>query len=152
MPYDHQSIEKKWQEVWEKSQEGRVDDSGTDALYYLIMFPYPSGAGLHVGHVESYSAVDIVSRMERMRGKKVLFPIGYDAFGLPAENYAIKTGVHPAQTTQTAINTFRKQLKSIGLSFDWDREIRRIRHTTNGPSGCFCCFTKMDLPTEPSLR
>ena len=123
MPYDHQSIEKKWQEVWEKSQEGRVDDSGTDALYYLIMFPYPSGAGLHVGHVESYSAVDIVSRMERMRGKKVLFPIGYDAFGLPAENYAIKTGVHPAQTTQTAINTFRKQLKSIGLSFDWDREI-----------------------------
>ena len=130
MPYDHQSIEKKWQKKWEDSHEGRlpagrqgVDDSGKDALYHLVMFPYPSGSGLHVGHVESYSAVDMLTRMERMRGKKVLFPMGYDAFGLPAENYAIKTGVHPAQTTAKAIETFRKQLKSIGLSFDWDREV-----------------------------
>ncbi|NQV89604.1 MAG: leucine--tRNA ligase [Parcubacteria group bacterium] len=123
MPYDHQSIEKKWQKKWEESPESQGDDSDQDTLYHLVMFPYPSGSGLHVGHVESYSAVDMLTRMERMRGKKVLFPMGYDAFGLPAENYAIKTGVHPAQTTAKAIETFRTQLKSIGLSFDWDREV-----------------------------
>ena len=125
MSFNHQEIEKKWQQVWESRAAGRVDESADpkNALYYLIMFPYPSGSGLHVGHVESYSAVDILARMERMRGKNVMFPMGYDAFGLPAENYAIKTGVHPAETTQTAIETFRKQLKSIGLSFDWDREV-----------------------------
>ncbi len=123
MPYNHQAIEKKWQETWENTQLTPPRASSDDALYYLIMFPYPSGAGLHVGHVESYSALDMAARMQRMRGKEVLFPIGYDAFGLPAENYAIKTGVHPSQTTATAIETFRRQLKSIGLSFDWDREI-----------------------------
>ena len=104
---------------------GFVDESAPrdNALYYLIMFPYPSGSGLHVGHVESLAAIDILARMERMRGKNVLCPIGYDAFGLPAENFAIKTGVHPAETTKSAIANFHKQMQSIGLSFDWSREI-----------------------------
>jgi len=124
MAFDHQKIEKKWQAVWEKRRVGETKETpGADALYYLIMFPYPSGAGLHVGHVESYAAVDILARMKRMQGKNVLFPIGYDAFGLPAENYAVKTGVHPAETTQKAIATFHKQMQSVGLSFDWSREI-----------------------------
>lgn len=124
MSYNHQEIEKKWQAKWEASRVGRVDESAPveNALYYLIMFPYPSGAGLHVGHVESYAAIDILARMERMRGKNVLCPIGYDAFGLPAENYAIKTGVHPSVTTKKAIETFHRQMQSIGLSFDWSRE------------------------------
>ncbi len=125
MSFNHQEIEKKWQKVWESRKAGAVSESGDrkNTLYYLVMFPYPSGSGLHVGHVESYSAVDMLARMQRMKGKEVLFPMGFDAFGLPAENYAIKTGVHPAETTQTAMETFRTQLKSIGLSFDWDREI-----------------------------
>lgn len=124
--YDHQKIEKKWQERWEKARVGEVKESPEDAgnaLYHLIMLPYPSGAGLHVGHVESYTAVDILTRVARMRGKRVLFPIGYDAFGLPAENYAVKTGVHPSITTKKAIENFHRQMKAIGLSFDWSREI-----------------------------
>ena len=125
MSYNHQEIEKKWQARWEADQHGRVveTDSNENALYYLIMFPYPSGSGLHVGHVESQAAIDILARMERMRGKNVLCPIGYDAFGLPAENYAIKTGVHPSVTTKQAIENFHKQMQSLGLSFDWSREI-----------------------------
>ena len=125
MSYNHQEIEQKWQKRWETDKLGFVDESSPkdNALYYLIMFPYPSGAGLHVGHVESFAAIDILARMERMRGKNVLCPIGYDAFGLPAENYAIKTGVHPSVTTKDAIANFHKQMQSIGLSFDWSREI-----------------------------
>ena len=124
--FNHQAIEKKWQERWEKKSIGEGQESPIDAenaLYYLVMFPYPSGAGLHVGHVESYTAMDILARVARMRGKQVLFPIGYDAFGLPAENYAVKTGVHPAATTKKAIENFHGQMKSVGLSFDWSREI-----------------------------
>src|SRR3989338_7478697 len=124
--YNHQEIEKKWQARWEKARVGEVKESAKDSeniLYHLVMFPYPSGAGLHVGHVESYTAVDILTRLARMRGKQVLFPIGYDAFGLPAENYAVKTGVHPAITTKKAIENFHRQMKAIGLSFDWSREI-----------------------------
>lgn len=124
--YPHQDIESTWQNVWEETHAGEVFESPEDAgnaLYHLVMFPYPSGAGLHVGHVESYAAVDILSRFERMRGKNVLMPIGFDAFGLPAENYAIKTGIHPAKTTQSAIDTFTKQLKRLGLSYDWNRTI-----------------------------
>jgi leucyl-tRNA synthetase len=125
MSYNHQEIEKKWQGRWEASQLGLVNETTPpeNTLYYLSMFPYPSGAGLHVGHAESYSAIDILARMERMRGKNVLCPMGYDAFGLPAENYAIKTGVHPAETTKKAIANFHKQMQSLGLSFDWSREI-----------------------------
>ncbi len=124
--YNHQEIERKWQQVWEKTKPGSVsEDAATakDAVYNLVMFPYPSAAGLHVGHVESFTAVDILTRYQRMNGKSVLFPIGYDAFGLPAENYAVKTGVHPAETTNAAIKSFHRQMKSLGLSFDWDREI-----------------------------
>jgi len=122
MSYNHQDIEKKWQNIW-RDDAGRVDVSQAEKLYYLVMFPYPSGSGLHVGHVESYTAIDILARCRRMQGKNVLCPIGYDAFGLPAENYAIKTGVHPAQTTKEAIQNFHRQMKMLGLSFDWSREI-----------------------------
>ncbi len=121
--YNHQEIEKKWQEVWAKTKPGRAVEKGSDPVYNLVMFPYPSAAGLHVGHVESFTAVDILTRYQRMNGKNVLFPIGYDAFGLPAENYAVKTGVHPAETTNNAIKSFHRQMQSLGLSFDWDREI-----------------------------
>ena len=126
MPYNHQEIEAKWQKRWAKQKVGVVKEDGKqaeEALYHLVMFPYPSGAGLHVGHVESYTAVDILTRVARMQGRNVLFPIGYDAFGLPAENYAIKTGVHPAKTTDQAIENFHRQMQALGLSFDWSREI-----------------------------
>ena len=122
--YDHKKIEKKWQKKWE---EGGLYHAGEDSRkpkqYVLGMFPYPSGDGLHVGHVLGYTATDIYSRYKRMGGFDVLQPMGWDAFGLPAENYAIKTGTHPRETTDTAINNFRKQIKSLGLSYDWTREI-----------------------------
>lgn len=121
--YDHKAIESKWQGIWEASRVPVTERPGVDTLYHLVMFPYPSGAGLHVGHVESYAALDILTRRARMQGKNVLFPIGFDSFGLPAENFAIKSGVHPIETTHKAIETFRTQMKSLGLSFDWDREI-----------------------------
>lgn len=122
--YDHKKIEKKWQKRWEDAHAFRAEeDSKKEKLYVLDMFPYPSGAGLHVGHVEGYTATDIYSRYQRMRGKNVLHPMGWDAFGLPAENYAIKTGVPPQKTTDDAIENFRKQIKSLGLSYDWEREI-----------------------------
>ena len=121
MPYNHKEIEPKWQKKWEESDSGSVTEKGKDSVYHLVMFPYPSGAGLHVGHVESYAGVDIMTRKARMEGKNVLFPMGFDAFGLPAENYAIKLGVHPAETTTKAIKNFTRQLKSVGLDFDWDR-------------------------------
>ncbi len=122
--YDHKKIEKKWQDRWEKeSAYQAVDNSDSPKAYILDMFPYPSGAGLHVGHVEGYTATDIYSRFKRMQGMNVLHPMGWDAFGLPAENYAIKTKVHPDETTNAAINTFRTQIKALGLSYDWTREI-----------------------------
>ncbi len=118
-------FEKKWQEKWEKEgiyrTPSKVDPK--KKFYCLDMFPYPSGAGLHVGHVEGYTATDIYSRYMRMRGFQVLHPMGWDAFGLPAENYAIKTGIHPQETTNKAIKTFTSQIKSLGLSYDWQREI-----------------------------
>ena len=121
--YDHKKVEQKWQKRWEDSQAFRVSDSPKKKLYVLDMFPYPSGSGLHVGHVEGYTATDIYSRYKRMQGFDVLHPMGWDAFGLPAENYAVKTGVPPAKTTNDAINTFRAQIKRLGLSYDWSREI-----------------------------
>ncbi len=122
--YDHKKIEKKWQEKWEKEKAfAAQENSDKQKLYVLDMFPYPSGAGLHVGHVEGYTATDIYSRFKRMQGYNVLHPMGWDAFGLPAENYAVKTGVPPAKTTADAINTFRSQIKNLGFSYDWDREI-----------------------------
>ena len=124
MDYHFSEIEKKWQQYWEENSTFKVtQDSSKKKFYALDMFPYPSGAGLHVGHPEGYTATDIVSRYKRMKGFNVLHPMGWDSFGLNAENYAIKTGIHPDTVTQTNINTFRRQLKSLGFSYDWDREI-----------------------------
>jgi leucyl-tRNA synthetase len=123
--YHPQRIEPKWQAYWEQNRTFRAEDlaPGKPKLYVLDMFPYPSGAGLHVGHPEGYTATDIVCRYKRMRGFNVLHPMGWDAFGLPAEQYAIQTGTHPSVTTQANINTFRRQIKSLGFSYDWDREV-----------------------------
>ncbi len=122
--YDHKAIEAKWQRVWEEQSAFKAPENpGKEKLYVLDMFPYPSGDGLHVGHVESYTATDVYSRYQRMRGREVLHPMGWDAFGLPAENYAIKTGVHPQKTTDQAVDNFRRQIKSLGLSYDWSREV-----------------------------
>jgi len=124
MNYNPQEIEKKWQDYWEKNKFYQAEDfSKKPKKYILIEFPYPSGEGLHVGHCRSYSALDAVARKKRMEGFNVLFPIGWDAFGLPAENYAIKTGIHPRETTVKNIANYKRQLKSLGLSFDWSREI-----------------------------
>lgn len=125
MDYNFQEIEKKWQEYWDKNETFKTDvwDFSKPKFYALDMFPYPSGQGLHVGHPEGYTATDIVSRMKRMQGYNVLHPMGWDAFGLPAEQYAIKTGNHPDGFTKHNIETFKKQLKMLGLSFDWDKEI-----------------------------
>lgn len=124
MSYRHHDIEAKWQKAWEESQCYQTpQDSKLPKYYVLDMFPYPSGAGLHVGHLASYTPPDIVARYKRAKGFAVLHPMGYDAFGLPAEQYAIQTGIHPAETTNKAITNFRRQLKSFGFSFDWDREV-----------------------------
>ena len=125
MAYNHLEVEKKWQEYWDKNKTFFTDvwDFSKPKFYALDMFPYPSGQGLHVGHPEGYTATDILSRMKRMQGYNVLHPMGWDAFGLPAEQYAIKTGNHPDKFTQANIQTFKKQLKMLGLSFDWDKEI-----------------------------
>ena len=124
MTYDHLDIEARWQTAWAKVDCFRSEEDSTKPKYYALdMFPYPSGEGLHVGHLASYTPTDIISRYKRAKGFNVLHPMGYDAFGLPAEQYAIQTGVHPAETTNNAITNFRRQLKSFGYSFDWNREI-----------------------------
>ncbi len=125
MTYDFKKIEKKWQEYWDENKTFYTDvwDFSKPKFYALDMFPYPSGQGLHVGHPEGYTATDIISRMKRMQGYNVLHPMGWDAFGLPAEQYAIKTGNHPAKFTKENIETFKRQLKMLGFSFDWDKEI-----------------------------
>lgn len=122
--YDPNSVEKEWAQTWRKTNLYQAKDFGDKPKsYILIEFPYPSGDRLHVGHARSYSCLDAVARLRRMKGYNVLFPFGWDAFGLPAENYAIKTGIHPAVTTRENISHSRKQAISWGLSFDWDREI-----------------------------
>jgi leucyl-tRNA synthetase len=122
--YNHKEIDKKWQDRWEADKTFKVEvDHSKEKFYGLIEFPYPSGAGLHVGHPKSNTAIDVISRKKRMQGYNVLYPIGYDAFGLPAEQYAIKTGRHPAEVTKENIANFTKQLKAIGFGFDWDRMI-----------------------------
>jgi len=124
MEYHFTEIEKKWQKYWEENKTFSVgEDREKPKFYVLDMYPYPSGSGLHVGHPEGYTATDIVTRYKRMRGFNVLHPMGWDAFGLPAEQYAIQTGTHPADTTNKNCDTFRKQIKSLGLAYDWDREI-----------------------------
>ncbi|KIQ91613.1 leucyl-tRNA synthetase [Bacillus sp. L_1B0_8] len=124
MSFNHQDIEKKWQGYWEENKTFRTpDETEKPKFYALDMFPYPSGAGLHVGHPEGYTATDILSRMKRMQGYNVLHPMGWDAFGLPAEQYALDTGNSPAEFTEININTFRNQIKALGFSYDWDREV-----------------------------
>jgi len=124
MDYNFSEIERKWQDYWEKHNTFKTGTDTSKPKYYVLdMFPYPSGSGLHVGHPEGYTATDIVSRYKRMRGFNVLHPMGWDAFGLPAEQYAIQTGTHPSVTTQKNCDTFRRQIKSLGLSYDWEREI-----------------------------
>lgn len=124
MDYKFWEIEPKWQEFWDKNKTFKTKDDFSRPKYYILdMFPYPSGAGLHVGHPEGYTATDIISRYKRMNGFNVLHPMGWDAFGLPAEQYAMQTGTHPAITTQKNCDNFRRQIKSLGLSYDWDREI-----------------------------
>jgi len=134
MAYDPAQIEPKWQKYWDDHKSfrafepGSPEAEGKQKYYVLDMFPYPSGNGLHVGHPEGYTATDIVSRYKRMTGHNVLHPMGWDSFGLPAENHAVKTGTHPAITTTKNIANFKRQLKMLGFSYDWDREV-----TTSSP-------------------
>ncbi|MDH5580414.1 MAG: leucine--tRNA ligase, partial [Bdellovibrionales bacterium] len=124
MEYQFEKIETKWQKYWEENKTFKAEENSAKKKFYALdMFPFPSGAGLHVGHPEGYTATDIVSRYKRNKGYNVLHPMGWDSFGLPAENYAIKTGRHPDSITRENIDTFRRQLKSLGFSYDWDREI-----------------------------
>lgn len=124
MKYDYTAIERKWQKIWDDKKAFHVEiDKSKPKYYALIEFPYPSGQGLHIGHPRPYTAMDIVARKKRMQGYNVLFPMGWDAFGLPTENYAIKNKVHPADVTKKNITHFKEQLKMLGFSFDWDREI-----------------------------
>ena len=124
MEYNFRDIEKKWREYWIANKVYQVEINEKPKYYVLDMFPYPSGAGLHVGHPLGYIASDIYSRYKRLCGFNVLHPMGYDAYGLPAEQYAIQTGQHPAITTVNNINRYREQLDKIGFSFDWNREVR----------------------------
>ncbi len=124
MSYPFAEIEKKWQQFWETNQTFATGEDFSKPKYYVLdMFPYPSGAGLHVGHPEGYTATDIIARKRRMQGFNVLHPMGWDAFGLPAERYAMQTGIHPSITTKQNIDNFRRQLKSLGFSYDWSREV-----------------------------
>ena len=123
-PYNPAAIEKKWQKIWADAHAFEAEKSHDKPKFYgLIEFPYPSGAGLHVGHPRSNTALDIICRKRRMEGYNVLYPIGWDAFGLPTENYAIKNHVHPAKVTKENVDHFREQLQKIGFSFDYSREV-----------------------------
>ena len=122
--YNPKEIEKKWQKIWEEKKAfAATDDYSKPKFYALVEFPYPSGQGLHVGHPRPYTALDIVARKRRMQGYNVLYPMGWDAFGLPTENYAIKNKIHPKEVTKQNVARFKAQLQSLGYSFDWDREI-----------------------------
>ena len=129
MKYSFSESEKKWQQRWEDEKIFHADDSDKSKkkFYGLVEFPYPSGAGMHVGHIKAYSGLEVVSRKRRMEGYNVLFPIGFDAFGLPTENYAIKTGIHPRKVTDNNIVKFTEQLKRVGFSFDWSRTVDTTR-------------------------
>ena len=130
IPFPFDQFEPKWQETWSQQNTfhtpnpGDADFDASKPKYFVLdMFPYPSGAGLHVGHPEGYTATDIIGRYKRMNGHNVLHPMGWDAFGLPAEQYAIKTNTHPRDTTKVNVDNFRRQLKALGFAYDWNREI-----------------------------
>ena len=124
MKYDVSAIEQKWQQKWEEAGIFNAEDYSEKPKFYgLVEFPYPSGAGMHVGHIKAYSGLEVISRKRRMQGYNVLFPIGFDAFGLPTENYAIKTNIHPRKVTDMNIEKFTQQLKRVGFSFDWSRVV-----------------------------
>jgi leucyl-tRNA synthetase len=125
MSYSHQEIEKKWQEYWKNNRTFFTDlaDKYKPKKYILAMFPYPSGSGLHVGHIRNYTVADVLVRFHRLKGYNVLMPIGWDAFGLPAEQYAIQTNNHPVTFTQRNIENFKLQLLSMGFSYDWGKEV-----------------------------
>ncbi len=134
MAYNFTAIEKKWQKYWLENKSFRAFDPADAGCmgkaYVLDMFPYPSGSGLHVGHPEGYTATDILSRYLRMKGKNVLHPMGWDAFGLPAEQHAIRSNEHPSIITKKSIDNFRRQIQMLGLSYDWEREIDTSRSST----------------------
>ena len=124
MTYNHTVVEKKWQHRWQQDHEFKTtEDKNKQNYYALDMFPYPSGQGLHVGHPEGYTATDITARMKRSQGYNVLHPMGWDAFGLPAEQYALQTGHEPGKFTAENVANFKRQINSLGFSYDWDREI-----------------------------
>ena len=134
--YNPITVEKKWQKIWEDNNTFKAVDFSEKPKYYcLVEFPYPSGSGLHVGHVRAYTSLELLSRKRRLQGYNVLFPIGFDAFGLPTENYAIQTGEHPRKVTDRNIEVFSEQLKRIGYSFDWDRVVA-------------VSYTHLTLPTK----
>src|SRR5437879_5449969 len=156
-PYPFDRFESKWQRLWDERQlfhAPNPGEKGFDAakpkFYILDMFPYPSGAGLHVGHPEGYTATDIIARYKRMRGFNVLHPMGWDAFGLPAEQYAVKSGQHPAVTTRENVAKVKSQLKRIGFSYDWQREINQNDPNASPPmrSGCSMNWTNLIGPRE----
>ena len=144
MSYNHKTIEKKWQKYWAAHNSfNTTEDPKKENFYALDMFPYPSGQGLHVGHPEGYTATDILARMKRSQGYNVLHPMGWDAFGLPAEQYALDTGNDPAEFTEHNIGTFRRQINSLGFSYDWNREINTTDpHYYNGLNGFLLNFMK----------
>ena len=145
MSYNHEVTEKKWQKYWAENKTFKTDawDFSKPKFYALDMFPYPSGAGLHVGHPEGYTATDVVSRKKRMEGFNVLHPMGFDSFGLPAEQYAISTGNHPETFTKANIEFFKNQLFNLGFSYDWDRELSTCDPSISGPSTSSNCYSKM---------
>ena len=143
--YNPLQIEQKWQKIWADTAAYKTEEKpDTPKMYLAEMFPYPSGAGLHVGHVRNFTIVDVLTRFFRQQGLNVLRPFGYDTFGLPAENYAIKTGTAPQEVTKQNIANFRKQAKRLGYAIDWSREIN------TGPSGASCNSTKKASPTKKS--
>ena len=137
MKYNHKAVEEKWQKIWEdKGVFHASDDTEKEKFYALIEFPYPSGQGLHVGHPRPYTALDTVARKRRLEGYNVLYPIGWDAFGLPTENYAIKNHIHPEIVTKKNIARFKKQIQSLGISLTGaEKSIQQIPNTTSGLSG-----------------
>jgi len=142
------SIESKWQKAWKKSKVFKAKDSGKDKYYILEMFPYPSGSGLHIGHARNYAIGDSLARFKRLQGFNVLYPMGWDSFGLPAENAAIAKGIHPVKSISQNIKTMKDQMSKLGSSYDWERTILNI---TNGISGYFYSFTKKAWPIGRKL-